>query len=409
MAVLRNIDVSNKIGVSPATVQNWIKYSLAGKIHLDLTKIGNRHFIEDNLENLDRMQKLKNQGVKYRSKTDWITHNVNDKIYEVFTDLELLNLMHSIEFHHAIPLKYSYTDAGIKSYREALLEEFKNKNLSTSIEQKATDGFLGQIISSYIADGYKINIVEIGFDYQTFSIRESLKNAIEKNALHKYISISHSSDMHIARKKAIHEDMKLPEVEFVAVKLDFERESIQEVLWKHKQSEKDEKIVNICMLLTGAMGNFKQSDNILSRIAQSMDGEDKLLVSALLTDKDGKDKMERDINISANRAKRHDWLFKLLNLYKHAEYKTHIYDENKSIRTREACFKDFVEIKYKVYGYEKSIKIKRDESVTYFYSRSFSITEFSQLAQKFYKIDQFNLINNEQIIFAALSLRSQYT
>ena len=79
MAVLRNIDVSNKIGVSPATVQNWIKYSLGGKIHLDLTKIGNRHFIEDNLENMDRMQKLKNQGVKYRSKTDWSSHSVNDK------------------------------------------------------------------------------------------------------------------------------------------------------------------------------------------------------------------------------------------------------------------------------------------------------------------------------------------
>ena len=135
------------------------------------------------------------------------------------------------------------------------------------------------------------------FDYQTFSIRDSLKNTFDKNALHKYISISHSSDMHSARKKAIHEDMKLSGVEFVGVKLDFERESIQEVLWKHKQSEKGEKIVNICMLLTGALGNFKQSDDILSRIAQSMDGEDKLLVSVLLTDKDQRDKMERDINI----------------------------------------------------------------------------------------------------------------
>ncbi|MBC7406372.1 MAG: hypothetical protein H7230_02800 [Candidatus Parcubacteria bacterium] len=406
MAVLRNIDVSNKIGVSPATVQNWIKYSLGGKIHLDLTKIGNRHFIEDNLENMDRMQKLKNQGVKYRSKTDWSSHSVNDKLYEVFTDLEIVDLMHQISFHKSIPLKYSYTDAGIKPYREAILEEVKNKTLSTSLEQKATEGFLDQIISGYVNDGYKINFVEIGFDYQTFNVGENLKKLVDNGHLHKYISISHSAEMHRIRKKAIHEDMKLPQVDFVAVKLDFETESMQEVLWRHKQSDKNEKIANICLLFKGAISNFKQPETIMAKIAQSLTGDDTLLISTYLTDLDGRDKVERDINISANRAKRHDWLFKLLNVYKNAEYKTHLYDTNKSIRTREACFKDFVEVKYKVFGYDRSIKIKRDDVITYFYSKRFTVNEFTKIIQNSFRIDQLNLINDEQIIFCALSLRS---
>jgi hypothetical protein len=154
MAVLRNIDVSKKIGVSPATVKNWIEYSQQGKIVLDLTKIGNKYYIEDTIENIDRMNKLKNQGVKYRSKTEWITVEPSDKIYEIFTEDHLIDLVTSIDYHGFIPMKYSYSHQGVHYYFEAVQEELKNNNI-VSIESDRINTYLTEIANRYTSKGFK--------------------------------------------------------------------------------------------------------------------------------------------------------------------------------------------------------------------------------------------------------------
>jgi hypothetical protein len=411
MAVLRNIDVSNKIGVSPATVQNWIRYSLSGKIHLDLTKIANRHYIEDTIENIDRMQKLKNQGVKYRSKTDWITVEPVEKFYEIFTETQIIDLINNIKFHHNIPIKYSYTYQGIKFYADAIEDELKENNNAISKSAEQANQYLKEIVSRFAGKNYQINLIEIGHDFQTYEVQEAVKTLIKGGNLRKYISVSISKEMHELREKTLKKNLGLRDDQFKSVYKDYETESLQSLLFHEKQKDihedEDTKIINICLYLTGTLGNYLHPEVLLNRLAEGLDEEDFIVISTALTDRKGNDLIERESNNSANRAKRHDWLLKYLNIHKYIDMSGYEYSLEHRMRIKTGILRDHIELKVKIGNNYQYIQLPRDFKLVYFMSKRFGSEEILNLIEPMYKIQQMNTMNNEQIVFLLLNARAQ--
>jgi hypothetical protein len=406
MAILRNIDVSKKIGVSPATVKNWIEYSLIGKANLDLTKIGPKHYIEDSVENIDKMYKLKNQGVKYRSKTEWITVEPDEKLYDIFSEDQLVDLMNNIMFHKYIPMKYSYTKQGVEAYFNAVTEELKNiKDQSQNIvatESQRLNTYLMEITDRYAKKGKKINLIEVGHDYQTYCLKETLKNLLEGDSIKSYISISTSPDMHKIREKTIKDVFKLPQINFKAYTRDIEKVSIADILDEAKDGDDS---VNIILLLRATISNYLNPQVILSRLYESMYFNDYVALSTTLTDETKKDRVEREVNMSSQRAKRYDWLLKTMNLYKYVDMISYSYDLSTAERHRSCTTNSYLNFTLDIKGKKRTYEISRDFRIDYLYSKRFTLVELQELLSQYFEIHQFNTINKEQIGFAFMSPR----
>lgn len=407
MAILRNIDVSNKIGVSPATVQNWIRYALSGKIHLDLTKMGNRYYIEDTIENIDRMQKLQKQGVKYRSKTDWVELEVSEKLYETFTEDEIIDIFTHIQYHSTIPIKYSNHSQGIRYLYEAVIEEL-DKNASRSYTTRESEGVndhLTEIVRRFVKEGYKINLVEIGHDYSTMFIADTVRYLHSENALRKYISVSISEDIHDVREKTLREVLKL-DVDFQSYTADQDRQSIKGLLFKEKPG--NEKVMNICLMLSSMITNYNDPVEILTNLAESMTDTDRLFVTSILTDRSGKDKIERSLNVGALRARRYEWIVRLLGLYKNVEFENYAYDNVNRLKTRYVQTKDNVQLRFMINEQPHVITLPRDSKIYYFLSRRPTLNELTFSVDRFFEIEQTNTLNSEQLALFLLKSRRAF-
>jgi hypothetical protein len=247
----------------------------------------------------------------------------------------------------------------------------------------------------------KINLIEIGHDYQTYAVKSTIKNLVENNSLRKYISICTSKDMHDIREKTIKNIFNL-NVDFERYDLDYENQSLKSILYKEKD---DENVLNFCLILRATISNYLKPESFLGYLTSSLSSRDYCILSTTLTDNTGKDRVEREQNMSASRAKRYDWLMKLLGIYKHVDMVHYEYDAKTKVRRRGCVMRDNIELSIKIGGKTKTINLPRDKKLTYLYSQRYTLDELVNILERPFEVHQINTINNEQVGFVFMSNR----
>ncbi len=209
MSILRNIDVAKKYGVSPATVKNWIEYALDDKFQLDLVKIGKRVFIEDSAINASRLTKLKSQGARFRSRSDFQIVEPSPKFYEIFNENEVQEIMHYLEYFNYLPFKYIIVNEGVKWRYELLLDLCEIKPEYKSSIYKISQNLASFVMSLIRDEDTEICLFEMSYDVSPMFAAGLVEEMIKEKVKFKYISVSPSKELHEYRQKFLESEYKI--------------------------------------------------------------------------------------------------------------------------------------------------------------------------------------------------------
>ena len=112
MTYFRHSELVNRYHVSLKTVHNWIDAAKQGKLELKLTGVGSRTYIANTPRNISLLEKLSEQGKKYRNARFNKVTTPKPEFYELFNRRQILDIVTNLIVHHEIPRQYNYFDGG---------------------------------------------------------------------------------------------------------------------------------------------------------------------------------------------------------------------------------------------------------------------------------------------------------
>jgi uncharacterized SAM-dependent methyltransferase len=392
MAILRNIQIAKKYNVTPATVGNWIEQARNNKINLDLTSVKGKFYLEDTPQNHLELERLKKQGVKFRSKQSSILKvEVSPSLYKIFTEDQIINLFTNISYYNFIPAKFSYTGDGAQFFEEGFIKSLNNPSSKLSVEMDLIESYFEdiseRILNDNLLNNKKLNIIELGADNSTHALVKGMKYLNNKNYLNKYISIGISSEMAEIRQKNIQKNMDLKTSKYI---FDIEENVLRNILFKEKDNEK---YINLCTFLFSGLSNVRNASVLLNNLIDSFSPNDYLLLNTVLTNDAREPKGKSASNQSI--IKRHSWLLELLGLTNYITVEYHDYDIDKKIRSSYFVLNRDVELIFKIEGSDHSVFLKRDQRITFFISYRYSVGQLMNLFNNTgFIVDQYNCDRN---------------
>ena len=272
MNTLKNIQIAREYNVSSSTVTRWIQLCLEGKNNLQLFEKNKKHLILDNPHNRAEITRLVEEGKKYRSNIDCKRTTPSKKFYEVFTDNQLIDILHVIKTEREISHKYSYINQGAELWDKFIMDNEPNDGYLTGsrLEELLNENFN---YINYKLDNYeKLNIINIG-PGNSIPVREVLSKFIKAGKLNKYIMIDISPEMLKVSEKNVKK--WFPELECVSIVGDAENINISEVCFENHNNNN----ANLILYLGSTIGMHKNQSRVFDNIHTGLENNDLFIFS----------------------------------------------------------------------------------------------------------------------------------
>lgn len=275
MLYFRHSELVNTYHVSLKTVHNWIDASKRGKLDLELHEHNGRTYIANKPGNLPKLQKLSEQGKKYRNARFHKVVHPTKKFYETYDKRQILDIISNLTIHKEIPRKYNYFDGGAEYWDlwvQRLAQETSPSMLTSSIylinnSLKSIDAALA---------GYdKVNVIDLGVG-NALPVKDLLTHLLDRNVLHRYIALDISQPMLDIAEKNI-EAWFGDKVKYEGYIKDFDHERFDDLVVDDKLNDADGKIINLVLLVGMTTVNFRSTLDALKVIYGSMSEDDILL------------------------------------------------------------------------------------------------------------------------------------
>jgi len=190
----------------------------------------------------------------------------SSEFYSVFSQEEVLEIIHAIETRWEIPLKYSYKGQGAKIWHD-----FYQKFVSPKWYRKSSveidllrDNF--EYLDSNLQDCNQINVIDVGAG-TSYPAKEFVDRLNQLNKINKYIALDISEGLLAVSKKNF--TSWFPTIEYINQQIDIENTCIPEFV-----SEKQAKII---LHLGVTMGNHHNRNQVLKNLRNSMGKNDFLV------------------------------------------------------------------------------------------------------------------------------------
>jgi uncharacterized SAM-dependent methyltransferase len=392
MSILRNIHVARKYNVSPATVTNWIETAKEGKINLELTRVGAKFYIKDTASNNAELLKLKEQGAKFRSKSSLIKVEPDPKIYDIFTEEQLIDLIMSISSYNHIPVKYCYHDEGAKYWDKSYLESIKDPNSGASKELNLINKNIDFILDKF-ANVEKINLIDFG-PGNSFPVKNILDKLISMKKLNNYVTIDTSDDMLEISSRNVHNWFG---IETIKHKVDFELQSLRNILF---QKSEDLQTRNLCVYFGATLSNNSNRLATLAHLASSLNENDYLWIATDLHSK--QEFKEFNTTLGKSYDNLWEWTYNLLRINSHINTSDYEYNYLTQQKTRFFTMKSNVEINFKLKGGNYSLNLEKDRNITFMLSYKYSLEEIlKDFSNVGLTVDQYNCDHDTVALFLA--------
>jgi len=307
MRYFKNAQIAKTYNVSNTSVFRWVEAALENKNNLQLIKVGNKYYIDNNEANLKELQRLKEQGSKYRTQSTYEVVRPEDSFYEVFTESETIEIINSIKSKREIPVKYIFTKTGGESWNAFVnekpksLKEKKNKTLE-KLMVSVVD-YITYFISSY----EEINIVNIG-QGNILNLESTFEGIQSDCQISSFTAIDISKELLDISSGEIKDIF--PNSKINLTQIDIENHNIEPILFQNKKNDSS---INIIFFLGSVYGSVSNKRKVLENIRSSMDEKDLLIISNLAYNKDSQIGYEHLLN-NTEFIKSATWIPKLLNL-----------------------------------------------------------------------------------------------
>ncbi len=277
MLYFKHSELVNKYHVSLKTVHNWIDAAKQGKLSLELYEKGSRTYIANKPSNIETVEKLVEQGKKYRNARFHKTVTPKPEFYDIFSRRQILDIITSLNVHGEIPRQYNYLDKGAENWDNwlnRLVQESTPNNLKSTIS--LIDSNLASI-DRLLEDRTKINVIDIGVG-NALPVKDLLKHLLDQGKLNRYIAIDISQAMLDIAEKNI-KSWFGDEVVFEGHIRDIGFERFDDLLVDDRLSKDADNITNLALLLGDTPVNFRNYSDVIKGVYGSIGQNDLFIFS----------------------------------------------------------------------------------------------------------------------------------
>jgi uncharacterized SAM-dependent methyltransferase len=202
------------------------------------------------------------------------TAKPSSEFYSIFSEEEVLGLIHALEVRREIPLKYSYKGRGAKIWDNYYLKFiiprwYRTLNVEIDLLK---DNF--QYINGNIQNCEKVTIVDVGSG-NSYPVKNFIYKLKKMGRVNKYIALDISEELLSLSRKNFKN--WFPLIEFTTYKIDIENSSIPKSLFKNQTNLEPEDTAKIFFHLGVTIGNHQNRIEALKNFRDSM-GKNDLLV-----------------------------------------------------------------------------------------------------------------------------------
>lgn len=301
------------------------------------------------------------------------TAKPSSEFYSVFSEQEVLEIIHALEVKREIPLKYSYKDRGAKIWNNFYLKYiiprwYRTSNVEIDLLRENFEH-----INKKLQNFEKITIVDVGAG-NSYPVKEFIFNLNKLGRFDKYIALDISEELLNLSK---HNFKKwFPLLEFRSYKIDIENSCIPKILLRNQAGHEtdDPKII---LHLGVTIGNHQNRTGVLTNFRDSM-GKNDLLVFTNETGSNSKwdGRVRGGCNYHAEQVYR--WITNKIGIKVEDCELVRKYDlETDSIVANMSLRHNYT-INFSVRGIDKNIEISEGEEITIWRHHKYEIPELMQ-------------------------------
>jgi SAM-dependent methyltransferase len=275
MKYFKNTDLAKLHHVSEKSVRNWIDAAEQEKLALHLYERNGKHYVANTPHNTLIIKQLVERGKKYKNSRGHKTISPREKFYDAYSTKQIFDIISNLTVHREIPLQYSYVDGGAEywdKYAERLTGE-KAPNILTSTMDLLSANT--ESLDRLLGTDRQVNIVDLG-PGNGLPVKNLLEHLLKNNRLKRYIAIDISQEMLDITKKHVHQWFG-DSVAFEGYVRDFSTERFDDLFAEDHTNDESEAPINLVLLLSGTLCNFRSPNQALQAINNSL-GLDDLLV-----------------------------------------------------------------------------------------------------------------------------------
>ncbi|MEI1377056.1 L-histidine N(alpha)-methyltransferase [Nostoc sp. UHCC 0926] len=202
------------------------------------------------------------------------TAKPSSEFYSLFSEEEVIGIIHALEIRREIPLKYSYKGRGAKIWDDFYLKYiiptwYRTSSVEVDLLKKNFKYF-----NDNIKSGERVNIVDVGAG-NSYPVKNFIQRLNKLGKVNKYIALDISEELlHLSKNNF---RKWFPLIEFISSTIDIENSSIPKILFQNKASLEIDDTAKIFFHLGVTIGNHQNRDEVLKNFRDSMGKNDFLV------------------------------------------------------------------------------------------------------------------------------------
>lgn len=202
------------------------------------------------------------------------TANPSSEFYSIFSQEEVLGIIHALEVRREIPLKYSYKGRGAKIWDDFYLKYiiptwYRSSNVEIDLLNENFKYF-----NDNIKHGEKVNIVDVGAG-NSYPVKKFIQRLNKLGKVNKYIALDISEELLNLSKNNFKK--WFPLLEFISSTIDIENSCVPKELFIDEAVIGINNTAKIFFHLGVTIGNHQNRDEVLKNFRDSMGKNDFLV------------------------------------------------------------------------------------------------------------------------------------
>ncbi|NDJ23627.1 hypothetical protein GS682_18685 [Nostoc sp. B(2019)] len=198
----------------------------------------------------------------------------NSEFYSIFSEQEVLGIIHALEVRREIPLKYSYKGRGAKIWDNFYVKYIIPKWYRTSSVEIDLLKTNFEYINGSIQNCDQVNIIDVGSG-NSYPVKNFIDRLNRLKKIHKYIALDISEELlNLSRRNF---SKWFPLIEFNSQTIDIENSCIPQALLKNQANHGNDNTANIFLHLGVTIGNHHNRNKVLKNFRDSMKKNDFLV------------------------------------------------------------------------------------------------------------------------------------
>ena len=202
------------------------------------------------------------------------TAKPSSEFYSIFSEQEVLGIIHALESRREFPLKYSYKGRGAKIWDNFYLKYiiprwYRTSNVEIDLLK---DNF--ECINNHLINCENFNVVDVGSG-NSYPVKAFIYRLNELGRINKYIALDISEELLDLSKENFRK--WFPLIEFISSTIDIENSCLPKIPLKNQANLEPDDITKVILHLGVTIGNHQNRDRVFKNFRDSM-GKNDLLV-----------------------------------------------------------------------------------------------------------------------------------